>query len=214
MAESRGVFITIEGVEGVGKTTNLETIKSFLDEHGVEYVQTREPGGTAIAEQIRDLLLASHEESFSSEAELLLIFAARAQHLNELIEPSLAAGKWVICDRFTDATFAYQGGGRGLDSTQIDTLQQLVQGKLRPDLTILFDLDPGIGMERVGERGDKDRFESEELDFFRRVRQSYLDIAAREPERCVVIDAAAELATVQQNLRQVLAEKLGKYFSS
>ncbi|MEQ8955018.1 MAG: dTMP kinase [Gammaproteobacteria bacterium] len=208
MQTKRGYFITIEGVEGVGKTTNIETIKSFLDERGIQYQLTREPGGTVIAEKVRDLLLADHGENFSSEAELLLIFAARAQHIAELIEPALAAGKWVICDRFTDATFAYQGGGRGLDRTHIETLQLLVQGQLRPDLTILFDLDPAIGMERVAGRGEKDRFEAEQLEFFRRVRQTYLDIAAAEPDRCAVIDAAAELSEVQVQLRQLLALRL------
>lgn len=211
MADKRGLFLTLEGSEGVGKSTNIGFITAHLEENGIEYILTREPGGTLIAEEIRELLLAVHDESMSELSELLLIFAARAQHLEAKIEPALAAGKWVVCDRFTDATFAYQGYGRRLSIEKIEQLQTMVQGTLRPDLTIILDLDPSVGMERASNRGELDRIEQEQQSFFHRVRQGYLDIAKAEPERCVVIDASKPLEQVKLDLLKVLKQGLTKF---
>jgi len=202
--------LTLEGAEGVGKSTNIEFITEHLEQRGIEYVLTREPGGTPLAERIRDLLLMVHEEPMSELSELLLVFAARAQHLDKVIEPALAAGKWVVCDRFTDATFAYQGAGRGLSIETIGQLQSMVQGELRPDLTIILDLDPEIGMQRASNRGELDRFEREQQSFFRSVRQGYLDIAAAEPERCLVIDASKPLVDVKLDLLAALEQGLSR----
>ena len=205
------MFLTVEGVEGVGKSTHIETIKNFLDERDIPCILTREPGGTPVAERIRELLLAVHEDEALCElSELLLVFAARAQHLERVVKPALAQGKWVICDRFTDATYAYQGGGRGLDDAIIAGLESLVQGELKPDLTIILDLDPRIGMRRASERGELDRFEREQIEFFDKVRRTYLDIAAADPQRCVVIDAASDLATVSADLLKILNSSLLK----
>ena len=208
MLNKRGLFLTLEGAEGVGKSTNIGFITQYLEQRGIEYVLTREPGGTQLAERIRDLLLAVHEEPMSGLTELLLVFAARAQHLDKIIEPALATGKWVVCDRFTDATFAYQGAGRGLSMETIDQLQSMVQGDLRPDLTIILDLDPEIGMQRASNRGELDRFEREQQSFFRHVRQGYLDIAQAEPDRCTVIDASKALEDVKRNLLTVIEQRL------
>ena len=210
MTDKRGLFLTLEGAEGVGKSTNIEFITQYLKQRGIAYVLTREPGGTPLAENIRDLLLSVHEEPMSELTELLLVFAARAQHLKRVIEPALAEGKWVVCDRFTDATFAYQGAGRGLSAALIEQLQSLVQGSLRPDLTIVLDLDPEIGMERAGNRGELDRFELEQQSFFRKVRQCYLDIAWADPGRCTVIDASKPLEDVKQDLLTALEHGLSK----
>jgi len=204
----RGKFITIEGGEGVGKTTNIDFIKGWLERHDIAYVATREPGGTPYGEKIRALLLAHQDEAVDPVAELLLIFAARAQHLARVIEPALAAGLWVLCDRFTDATYAYQGGGRNLDMDKIATLETLVQGELRPDLTLLLDVDPAIGMARAGGRGALDRFESEKMAFFRRVRKTYLDRAQRQPQRYAVVDASQPLALVQEDIEKVFDDYL------
>jgi dTMP kinase len=205
------MFLTVEGVEGVGKSTHIETIKNFLDERDIPCILTREPGGTPVAERIRELLLAVHEDEALCElSELLLVFAARAQHLERVVKPALAQGKWVICDRFTDATYAYQGGGRGLDVAIIAGLESLVQGELKPDLTIILDLDPRIGMRRASERGELDRFEREQIEFFDKVRRTYLDIATADPQRCVVIDAASDLATVSADLLKILNSSLLK----
>ncbi len=208
MTKNRGLFLTLEGAEGVGKSTNIEFLTHFLEQKGIDYLLTRGPGGTLLAERIRDLLLEVHEEPMSELTELLLVFAARAQHLAMRIEPALAAGKWVLCDRFTDATFAYQGAGRGLSVELIEQLQSIVQESLRPDLTIILDLDPMIGMERATQRGDLDRFEQEQQSFFQRVRQGYLDIAAAEPDRCVVIDASKPLESVKADLLEALEHRL------
>ena len=208
MSNKRGLFLTLEGAEGVGKSTNIGFITQYLEKRGIEYVLTREPGGTQLAERIRDLLLAVQEEPMSELTELLLVFAARAQHLDKIIEPALATGKWVVCDRFTDATFAYQGAGRGLSMETIDQLQSMVQGDLRPDLTIILDLDPEIGMQRASNRGELDRFEREQQSFFRHVRQGYLDIAKAEPDRCTVIDASKALEDVKRNLLTVIEQRL------
>ena len=211
MGTTKAMFLTVEGVEGVGKSTHIETIKNFLDERDTPCILTREPGGTPVAERIRELLLAVHEDEALCElSELLLVFAARAQHLERVVKPALAQGKWVICDRFTDATYAYQGGGRGLDVAIIAGLESLVQGELKPDLTIILDLDPRIGMRRASERGELDRFEREQIEFFDKVRRTYLDIAAADPQRCVVIDAASDLATVSADLLKILNSSLLK----
>ena len=212
MQKKKGLFITIEGIEGVGKSTNIEMIKNYLNEHNIRYILTREPGGTLLAEQIREILLCDQEEVPTGLTELLLIFAARAQHLESRIMPALNAGRWVISDRFTDATYAYQGGGRGLDRNQIATLETLVQGSLRPDLTIILDLDPATGLRRVNGRGNPDRFEREQIEFFDKVRSCYLERAAAEPERCLVIDASRELELVQADLAAGLDGKLQDSF--
>jgi len=202
---SKGCFITVEGIEGVGKTTNLEFIQQYLETQGVEVIRTREPGGTPLAEDIRELLLRPREESVAELTELLLMFAARAQHIEQCIRPALERGTWVLCDRFTDATYAYQGGGRGLDQSRIAQLESLVQGALRPDLTILLDLPAKEGMARARARSAPDRFESEAEAFFERVRHCYLQRAAAEPRRFAVIDAAPPLEQVQADIRQALA---------
>lgn len=199
-----GRFITVEGGEGVGKTTNLDFIESQLKARGISVVRTREPGGTPLAESIREMLLAPRDEPVAELAELLLVFAARAQHIEQVIKPALASGLWVLSDRFTDATYAYQGAGRGMDMTSIGTLEQLVQGALRPDLTLLLDVPVEIGMARARARSVPDRFESERLQFFEAVRAQYLLRAHNEPERFVVIDAAPELERVQQQLASAL----------
>lgn len=202
---SKGCFITVEGIEGVGKTTNLEFIQQYLETQGVEVIRTREPGGTPLAEDIRELLLRPREEFVAEMTELLLMFAARAQHIEQCIRPALERGTWVLCDRFTDATYAYQGGGRGLDQSRIAQLESLVQGALRPDLTILLDLPAKEGMARARARSAPDRFESEAEAFFERVRHCYLQRAAAEPRRFAVIDAAPPLEQVQADIRQALA---------
>ncbi len=201
-------FITIEGVEGVGKSTNIGVLEEMLRERGIDYIRTREPGGTGLAENIRALLLEDQDGRPAALSELLLIFAARADHLEKIIAPALEQGKWVICDRFTDATFAYQGGGRGLPRETVAALESMVQGELRPDLTVILDLDPEIGLDRVRRRGKLDRIEQETGDFHARVRDCYLDIARREAGRCVVIDASADPDVVRQALQAAVADKL------
>lgn len=205
----RGKFITIEGTEGVGKTTNIQFIESWMKSNNLPYALTREPGGTPLAEQIRELLLAPREESVCSTAELLLMFAARAQHLNQLIEPMLDEGAWVLCDRFTDATYAYQGAGREMRDDLISELEVLVQGSLRPDLTLILDIPVEVGLQRASERSTPDRFELERIEFFQRVRNRYLQIASDNPQRCVVIDASQPLDVVQQQIETALNNFMG-----
>ncbi len=202
----RGLFITLEGPEGAGKTTNREYLAQQLEAQGFTVQLTREPGGTALAEQIREILLAPHSEPMAVDTELLLMFAARAQHLAQVIIPALEQGKIVICDRFTDATYAYQGGGRGLDCSRIAMLEQFVQGDLRPDLTLLFDLPVADGMARAVARGKLDRFEQEQHDFFEAVRQAYLQRATDDPERFRLISAQHALPEVQKSLDVHLLE--------
>ena len=203
-----GKFITIEGAEGVGKSTNIAYIEKLLDEVGIKHIATREPGGTPLAERIRDLLLDKSEQNMDPLAELLLMFAARRQHLQELIWPALARGQWVICDRFTDSTYAYQGAGRGLDPTIISRLEVLCLGDFQPDLTLILDLNIEAGMNRAAERGDLDRFESEDIAFFRRVRQGFLDRAVTAG-RYRVIDASQPLLQVQAQIKQILTRLPG-----
>ena len=199
-----GKFITIEGTEGVGKTTNIEFIQTWLNQQQVDFVTTREPGGTPLAEQIRELLLTPRDEKVCNSAELLLMFAGRAQHLDQVIVPAIQSGLCVVCDRFTDATYAYQGFGRGMDSMLIAHLERLVQAELRPDLTLILDIPVEIGLQRASQRSAPDRFEREQTEFFERVRQGYLSIAANEPERCVVIDASQPLEDVQRDITTAL----------
>lgn len=206
MAQESGKFITVEGVEGVGKTTNMAFIASWLSQHQKPHVVTREPGGTPLAEEIRKLLLTTRTETVHENTELLLMFAARAQHLAEVIKPALAAGKWVLCDRFTDATYAYQGAGRGISMEKIKQLEELVQNQLRPDLTIMFDLPVEQGLARVKKRGLPDRFEREQLKFFEAVRQCYLSRVSDNPSRYRVIDASKNLASVQMKLSSLLTQ--------
>ena len=200
----RGKFITLEGGEGVGKTTNLAFIKNYLQQHNIPVVVTREPGGTALSEKIRHLLLDNDSETISEPAELLLIFAARAQHIKHVIEPALAQGSWVLCDRFTDATYAYQGGGRNMRVSTIEWLENLVQGNLRPDLTLLLDAPVEIGLERAQKRAAFDRFESEKISFFEQVRRAYLLQLELHPERIKLIKANQPLVDVQKALIDVI----------
>ncbi len=199
-----GLFITLEGPEGAGKSTNRDYLAARLREQGLDLVLTREPGGTPLAEQVRELLLAPSEETMAADTELLLVFAARAQHLAEVIRPALARGAVVLCDRFTDATYAYQGGGRGLSVERIATLEQFVQGDLRPDLTLVFDLPVEVGLARAAARGRLDRFEQEGRGFFESVRQAYLQRAQREPQRYTLLDAAQPLEAVQRSIDALL----------
>jgi dTMP kinase len=200
-----GKFITVEGIEGVGKSTNIEFIRRQLLAAGRDVVLTREPGGTALAEAIRGLLLDPEYTGMDARCELQLVFAARAEHLARVIRPALAQGKWVLCDRFTDATYAYQGGGRGIDTAIIASLETLVQGAFRPDLTLLLDVPVAVGLARAGKRGALDRFEQEQVEFFERVRICYLDMAREHAARYRVIDAARPLDEVQCELEGVLA---------
>ncbi len=193
-------FITVEGIEGAGKTTCLELIEERIRRHGHPLLVTREPGGTAIGEALRALLLDHRHDGMADDTELLLMFAARAEHLNAKILPALAEGTWVLCDRFTDATYAYQGYGRGIDLERIAMLEDLVQGERRPDLTLLMDLPVETGLARAGKRSAPDRFERQTLAFFQRVRDGYLQLASAAPTRFRVIDAAQP---PQQVARQV-----------
>lgn len=204
-----GKFITLEGTEGVGKSTNLVYIRNWLERQGLEVVVSREPGGTPLAEEIREVLLARRDEPVDALAELLLVFSARAQHLAEVIRPALARGAWVLCDRFTDATYAYQGSGRGLDKSAILALESMVQQGLHPDLTIILDVDVRVGLARAGRRGALDRFENEKVSFFERVRQGYRERAGQAPGRYAIVDAGRELVEVQARLDQVLQSLMG-----
>jgi len=202
---SRGKFITVEGIEGVGKSTNMDYVNEALVAAGIDVVLTREPGGTELGEKIRGLLLDHRNTCMADDTELLLMFAARAQHLAEVIEPALAAGKWVLCDRFTDATYAYQGGGRGIAMERIAELEQWVQGGLRPDATLLLDAPVEVGLARAaGRPQEADRFEREKQVFFEKVRQAYLEMASRQSQRYHIIDAAESLDQVKISLNEVI----------
>jgi dTMP kinase len=197
-------FITVEGIEGAGKTTCLNLIEQRVRQRGHPVLVTREPGGTALGEDLRTLLLGHRHEGMADDTELLLMFAARAEHLQARIVPALSAGSWVICDRFTDATYAYQGYGRGIDLGRIAILERWVQGDRRPDLTLLMDLPVEIGLERAGKRSTPDRFESEVSAFFERVRDGYLSLADAQPERFRVIDAKQSLQQVSDQVVSVV----------
>ena len=200
-----GRFITIEGGEGAGKSTAQTFLADKLTAQGMSVLETREPGGTPLAEAIRRNLLSVDEEAPVEMAELLLVFAARVQHWAKVIEPALERGQWVLCDRFTDATYAYQGAGRGLSAQLIGKLETLVQADRHPDTVILLDMPPQIGLARARARGALDRFEQEARAFFERVRQGYLRRAAEFPDRYVIVDAAQELSKVQKSLEAVMA---------
>lgn len=199
-------FITLEGPEGGGKSTNLGFIRDWLQQRGIDVVSTREPGGTRLGESVRELLLNTSSE-MTADTELLLMFAARAEHIAQLIEPALARGQWVVSDRFTDASYAYQGGGRGIADERIAQIEDWVQGPLRPQLTLVLDLPDNIGGQRVNQRGARDRFEQEQSAFFTRVRQSYLQRAATDPQRYTIIDASQPLDRVQRQIAGILEEK-------
>jgi len=196
----RGRFITVEGIEGAGKSTQMAVIGKFLGQQGIRVVVTREPGGTPLSEAVRDLLLDPDNRGMSANTELLLVFAARAEHLHKVIRPALESGDWVLSDRFTDATFAYQGGGRGIAAARIAVLEEWVQDDLRPDLTLLLDVPVEAGMARIAGRGQPDRFEREDRDFFQRIRASYLQRAAAEPRRFRRIDAGAPVEQVSRGV--------------
>ena len=197
---NRALFITFEGVEGAGKTTNIEYIADIIKASGQEYVLTREPGGTVLGEKVRELLISKDLPEMHQDTELLLMFAARAEHVQKVILPALKKGVWVLCDRFTDASYAYQGAGRGINSNSIQVLENLVQGSLRPDITFLFDLSAEVGLSRAQSRGETDRFEQQHIDFFNRVREEYLNIAKQDVNRFRIVNAEHELATVQKQI--------------
>jgi len=212
-SSQRGVFITVEGVEGVGKSTNMAFIAERLEQANIPFITTREPGGTPLAEDVRSLLLEPRQEVVAENTELLLMFAARAQHLGEVILPALEKGQWVLCDRFTDATYAYQGGGRGISVNKIADLENWVQGKVRPDLTILLDAPIDIGMARANKRGALDRFEQEKRQFFENVRNCYLTMA-EEYSRYRLVDASQDLANVQESIKLIVDEAIELYGES
>jgi len=202
----QGLFITLEGGEGAGKSSNLGFIETWLRQAGKNPLMTREPGGTRAGEEIREILLHGKDLSLTAEAEMLLMFAARAEHLQQVVRPALAQGRIVVCDRFTDATYAYQGGGRGLPAERIAVIEQWVQGDLRPDLTLLFDVPVEIGLQRANRRSAPDRFERENIQFFERVRHTYLERARAEVGRIRILDASKSPAEVEQQLGRILDE--------
>ncbi|MGB0865021.1 MAG: dTMP kinase [Granulosicoccaceae bacterium] len=201
----RGVFITLEGLEGTGKTTNLGFITERLQQAGIEPLVTREPGGTPLGEALRDIILNRHDVQIDAMAELLMIFAARAQHLEQVIKPALARGQWVLSDRFTEASYAYQGAGRELGVEAVAVLERLVQRELQPDLTLLLDIDPELGLRRASATGAPDRIEQAGLSFFQRVRAGYLARAEQHRSRFCVVDASQPLPQVQVELGRALA---------
>lgn len=209
----RGAFISLEGIEGVGKSTNVAFTAEAVRKAGFDVVTTREPGGTAFGEQVREWILNGDHGQLSAEIEVLLMFAARARHLEEVIRPALAAGRWVICDRFTDASYAYQGGGRGASRTLIDALKNEIQQGLEPDLTLLLDAPLDVGAGRISNR-TLDHFEREQRPFFERVRAAYLALAAVQPARIKTIDAAQTLDRVQQDIAAQVQSLLGRFGSA
>ena len=205
-----GFFLTIEGCEGAGKTTAIDFISQWLTDNSIPFEQTREPGGTPLGEQVRHILLSDHEEHVQDTTELLLMFAARSQNFHEKIKPAMEQGKVVLCDRFTDATYAYQGGGRGISHERIATLESFVQGDCRPDMTILLDVKPEVGLARARKRGGRlDRIEQEDIVFFERVRATYLQRASDLPHQYTVINAGDEVEAVKVQIIKALEEKLG-----
>ncbi len=201
---AKGMFISLEGSEGVGKTTSLNFICDYVKSLGHEVVVTREPGGTPMAEELRNILLTERDEKVESNTELLLMFAARCQHVNQVIIPALENGQWVICDRFVDASYAYQGGGRGLDFSHIESLENWCLNGFKPDLTLLLDMSVEEGIARTKKRGKADRFEIEKMNFYENIRSAYLKRAENEPERMFIVDASPEIAVVQQSLKAIL----------
>ena len=205
-----GKFITFEGIEGVGKSTNIQHFVDAIERAGHTVLTTREPGGTPMAERIRDLVAEHGDETMPDIAELLLVFAARSLHVSNVIRPALESGTWVICDRFTDSSRAYQGGGRGLPQNDINLLAEWVHGDLQPDLTVLLDAPVETGMSRAGRRSEPDRFELERNEFFQRVRDTYLQLAIVNPERFVVVDATQSLEEVEANVESTARALLGQ----
>lgn len=209
-----GKFITIEGTEGAGKSTNLSSIEKVLNDFDISYIVTREPGGTAVGEELRSVLLKNESINISGQTELLLMFASRMQHINDVIKPALKLNKWVICDRFTDASYAYQGYGRQLNLSFISSLENLVHPDLQPDLTLILDVPVNIAMSRVHNRGKLDRFEQEDVAFFNRVRAGYKEIAKNNIDRCREIDASKDLAEVQAEVMQIIRDFCKKQSNS
>jgi dTMP kinase len=209
-----GKFITVEGIEGVGKSTHVGVLRAAIEQRGIKVLTSREPGGTPLAEKIRDLLVEHGNEAMPDIAELLLMFASRAVHVQNVIRPALTAGTWVICDRFTDASRAYQGGGRGFSQDDINRLAAWVHPGLQPDLTVLLDAPVATGMSRAGQRSSPDRIEAERSDFFARVRACYLELAAAEPKRFAVIDASASLDAVRHDVMAVIKRMLDETLGS
>jgi dTMP kinase len=207
---TRGAFISLEGVEGVGKSTNLAFTAEAVRLGGYDVVTTREPGGTELGERIREWILGGDHGKLSAEVETLLMFAARARHLDEVIRPALENGRWIVCDRFTDATLAYQGGGRGVSRVLLDTLKSEVERGTEPDLTLLLDAPLDVGATRISRR-KPDHFEREQRPFFERVRAEYLELAARHPSRIKVVDASAPLEEVQRQIGAHVAALLGRF---
>lgn len=207
-SRGRGRFITLEGIEGVGKSTQLTRIVDALEARGLDVLVTREPGGTPTAEQIRSLVLDHGDEPMPANAEVLLVFAARALHVENLIRPALEAGRWVVSDRFVDASRAYQGGGRGIDSAKIEMLAELALGGLVPDATVLLDAPVDVGLARADRRGGRDRIESETRPFFERVRSRYLELAGNEPERFVTVNADDSAEAVGAAVDRAIADIL------
>ncbi|WP_196138112.1 dTMP kinase [Aliikangiella sp. G2MR2-5] len=211
MSDSKGFFITLEGSEGVGKTTSLRFVKEIIESKGHKVLVTREPGGTPLAEDLRATLLANREEKIEAETELLLMFAARCQHVNQVIKPALESGTWVICDRFVDASYAYQGGGRGIGNSKIKELEDWCLDEFQPNLTILLDMSVEEGMARTRQRGAPDRFECEKINFYERIRKAYLARANANPERIKIIDASPDIEEVQSSIRALLQEHLPQF---
>lgn len=204
---NQGLFITLEGIEGVGKTTHVDYVAELFRRNKRTITLTREPGGTSVGEAIREILLQGKDLDICNETELLLVFAARAQHLRRIIEPALARNEVLICDRFTDASLAYQGGGRGIDMAKIRQLMDWLEGCIKPDLTLLLDAPVETGLKRAGHRGELDRFESEDVAFFESIRQAYLTLAESEPQRIHIIDASLEIEEVQEQIDEVIRNK-------
>ncbi|VAW61392.1 Thymidylate kinase [hydrothermal vent metagenome] len=202
------LFVTLEGCEGVGKTSNMKFLKSLLETKGIAFIETREPGGTSLGEALRAMLLGDDFKGMADDTELMLMFAARAEHVAQVIRPALEKKQWVLCDRFTDATYAYQGGGRQLDMQRIQGLENWVLGDLRPDLTILLDAPIAVGRERAGKRSAPDRFEQEQDAFFNRVRNTYLARAKDEPGRIKVVDACGDLLSVEKQINKIFSSIL------
>ena len=209
-----GKFITIEGTEGAGKSTNLSSIEKVLNDFDISYIVTREPGGTAVGEELRSVLLNNESINISGQTELLLMFASRMQHINDVIKPALKLNKWVICDRFTDASYAYQGYGRRLNLSFISSLENLVHPDVQPDLTLILDIPVNIAMGRIHNRGNLDRFEQEDVAFFNRVRAGYKEIAKNNIDRCREIDASKDLAEVQAEVMQIIRDFCKKQSNS
>ncbi len=208
MTTTKARFISLEGSEGVGKTTSLKFVQSFVESLGHAVLVTREPGGTPMAEEIRNILLKEREETVHMDTELLLMFASRTQHVQQVIKPALNEGKWVICDRFVDASYAYQGGGRGIEFSHIQELERWCLGSFKPDLTLLLDMSSTEGIARTKKRGKADRFEVEKMAFYQRIRAAYLERATNEPERIHIIDASPTVELVQEEIRSVLLKTL------